>query len=363
MPKKKTTVKPLKWLACDLRDMIVDFILSAVQLFLYIYGGRGVGKTYTTQKTIIDYCLTNHKEFGLLVPTVEEKKTSMLKAWTEKVLLYEFTDWETKATSDYLYMRKNEEDDWQRVAYCIPLNKAGSFKKKSMSQVDFLIWDESVEIPGNMSMEKVLEDVLTAYHTIDRDENRVKLIMLSNFEAGDKRNMCLFDFFDVSIKDQQTENSIVESENKKAWHIPMADDIKEDPNNKFRRMIKGTKYGDKADGIFRTDYGNLLVYPEKTDKFLWSFALWIGELAIGLMLRDDGTIFCQRVDTHFIKDYCSRVYTVNDKQISQEIKFVPTQLIEYINDKIKNGKFKFVDEDSYFKVNEVLQFSGIELKI
>ena len=328
----------------DLRPLIADFLLSTSEHFIQLHGGRGSGKTYTTQKTLISYCLLNQKEFLLTVPTQNLKENGALKKWTAKVLGREFKGWQHKTTFDYLYMRRGEEEDWQRVGQCMALSKAEDDKINSdVYQVDFMIWDESMRInmtPGTADM--LIELFLFAYHTVDRDENRVKAIFLGN--ALNKLDP-LYQFFGVTIQDLKKPGIVKRSFNKASWYVPVPPDVEGDDSNVFRKTVEGTRYGDAAAGKFDMSYGFLVGDPG--DQIVTT-CYGIEFLSDGylLIMMSEGCMYIQECNQAFAKKYAQRLFTVRFKNATVDIPTIPPSLISAIRNALAAGRCKFVDEES-----------------
>lgn len=346
MPAKKEKPEILgeKCMKDEIRSMIADFLLSASEHFIQLHGGRGVGKTYTTQKTIISDCLMNGRQFILTVPTLKQKESGALKKWTSKVLDLEFPAWQRRTTFQYLYMRRCEEDDWQLVGQCQALSMAEQDKiDSSVHEVDWMVWDEAMKInldPGTADL--LLELFLAAYHTVDRDENRVKAVFLGN--ALNKLDP-LYGFFGVGIPDLKKPGLVKRTFNRVSWFVPMPPDLNDDPENAFRKMISGTKYGNVAAGQFDLSYGYLIGDPGQ-EPVTTCLGIEFTEDSYLLLMMSGRTVYIQACGKKFAETYAQKIYCVSFKDATRERRCVPRGVINTIRLALSAGCCKFVDEES-----------------
>lgn len=329
----------------ELRRDIAKFLLETKEHFIQLHSGRGPGKSYTTQKTIIDYCLVNNREFCFAVPTIKLKESGALKKWSAKVLANEFKYYQTKITSDYLFMRKNEDEDWQLVGHCIALSNADNDAKNDSSiyRVDWLVWDESARMKLDIAATELLIDLfLSLYQTIDRDENRVKAVFI-----GNKLNKIdpLYAFFGLTPSELNKTGAIKRTYNRVSWNVPVPPDIEDDPNNTFRQMIKGTRYGEISSGEFNLSYGELLGDPG--DQPITScYALEFTLDSYLLIMPCNGIIYVEACNKAFAELYATSWYTTLIKEATPRKPAAPYELINMIRQALNAGRFKCVDEES-----------------
>lgn len=344
MSKEKDEILGVGMLKNDIRALIRETILTASENFIQFHGGRDVGKSYTTQLTCLDYAIANHRELMLTVPTLRQRDDGALANWMAKVLDQQFPEWYVKRTTKALYMRKLEEDDWQRVATCWALSDAENQKTdSSVHATDFMIWDESMRINLDAgTADTLIELFLTAYHTVDREENRVKAIFLGN--ALNKTDP-LYQFFGVGISDLKKQGKIVRGFNKLSWYVPIPPDIKDNPDNKFRQMLRGTKYGDMADGKFDLNYGYLIGDPGD-NPVTTCLGVEFTESGYLLIMMSERTVYIQACEKEFAEKYATRIYTTNFKQATNDRPLVPQGVLTTVRLALAAGRCKFVDEES-----------------
>lgn len=328
----------------ELRGMIARTILESKEHFIQLHGGRGSGKTYTTQKTIIEYCLLNDCEFCFCVPTKKLKDSGQLKKWLSKVLYREFSVYQTKFTTEYFFMRRYETDDWQLVGRCLALSGADNDSKNDSSifRVKFMVWDESMRIKLDIHASEILIDLfLTAYHTIDRDENRVTALFLGN--ALNKLDP-VYEFFNVGVAELKKPGIIKRSFNKLSWYVPVPPDVEEETNT-FRQMVKGTRYGEIASGDFNLSYGDLIGDPGASPVSA-CYAIQFTDSGYLLIMPSCGKIYIESCEQDFAAKYATQWFTAVTKDATKNKQVIPIALINMIKQALAAGCCKFVDEES-----------------
>ena len=156
----------------------INKILPYQRNFNLINGERSIGKTYTTQKWVVGKCLEKHQQFVYLVRTQSEKKEGVLERAFEKVMTKEYPGVETAYTEET--MSANGEI----IGFCIAISESQKIKKRSFPNVYYIIFDEYMLEDSSRSNYvsgwKEPDLLLSIYHTIDREEDRVKVFMLGN---------------------------------------------------------------------------------------------------------------------------------------------------------------------------------------
>ena len=330
----------------ELRPEIAKFLLTQKEHFIQLYGGRGPGKSYTTQKTIIEHCLANNVEFCLTVPTKKLMDRGALKKWVRKVMFYEFPQLQTRYTTEYLYVRRNEEESWQLLGHCLALSGADEDSKNdsSLFNVQWLVWDEAMRQKLEASAAEILIDLfLTTYHTIDRDENRVTAIFLGN--ALNKLDP-LYALFGVTMGDLDKPGLIKRTFNRVSWNVPVPPDVENDDNNEFRKMVKGTRYGDIASGHFSLAYGDLIKEPAADETVNSVYAIEFTDDGYLLIMPANGVIYIEACNKEFAQKYAQKTYTAVLREARRDKTVVPMSLIMAIRKALSLGKCKFTDEES-----------------
>ena len=342
--KDKTELLGVDMLKAELRQRIAAFLMECNEKFIQLHGGRSVGKSYTTQKTVIADCLANNTEFMLAVPTQKLVDQGILRKWTAKVLANEFPAWQIHTTTQRLYMRRSEEDDWQPVGRAQALSMVEDAKNdSSVFTTAWIVWDEAMRVTLSPELaEGLIEMFLYLYHTVDRDENRVKAVFLGN--ALNKTDP-LYQFFGVDLSKLKKPGTVVRSYNRISWYVPVPEDLEDDPENTFRKMIKGTRYGDMAAGKFDMSYGYLIADPGEAP-VTSCYGIKFTEQGWLLVMMSDRCVYIQSCGPEWALKYAQRTYVVSYRDASKDAPTVPSGLLNTIRYALAAGCCKFVDEES-----------------
>jgi hypothetical protein len=224
----------------------INKILPYQRCFNLINGERSIGKSYTTQKFIIDRAIKKGQEFVYMVRTQDEKKHGIFSQAFSKVIGNEFKGYRITTTSELMVL---ETDGFEpmTLGYCLALTEAIKIKKKSFPNVKYLMFDEyMLEEKQNVSYVngwKEPDIFLSIYHTIDREEDRVICFLLGN-NTSFYNPYHLHPAFKIP-KVQKGE--IWYSENVLFQWATGSDELHEHKaKSKFIRMIDDTAYGEYA---------------------------------------------------------------------------------------------------------------------
>jgi hypothetical protein len=232
----------------------INEILSYQRNFNFINGPRSIGKTYTTLKHIIDNSIKRNKEFAYIVRTQDEKKNYILKKACDKVIHNEFSSYDFKFTHDKILINDTI------IGLCIALSEAVKIKKEGFPNIYNIIFDEYT-LEEKYSFQYINgwdepELFLSIYHTIDRDEDRVKCFLLGN-NTSFYNPYHLHPAFNIPFVPK---GKIWCSENVLFQNALIPQNVKEiKSKSKFSKMISNTNYGDFAnEGTFYDTHNNFI---------------------------------------------------------------------------------------------------------
>lgn len=251
-------------------------ILPYQRNFIFINGVRSIGKTYSWQLFILDYCLKNDMEFIYLVRTkFQIRQNKIFKAAFEKVLL-EFPNLIYEIKDDAItikYFTSDKKQQERILGRCISISGYREVKQMSFPNVKFIMFDEYM-IEGESTREYVdgfqePNRVLSIYHTIDRDEDRVIFIGLGN-NTTFYNPYHMHPAFNIPYTPQgglwMSENVLFQ------WASPSELLREEKSKTRFDRMIQGSLYGNYASkGDYVNDSANLV--EQRTKKSIYYFTL------------------------------------------------------------------------------------------
>lgn len=236
----------------------VKKLLPYQRNFIFVNGERSIGKTYSTLKFIISSCIKNSTEFVYIVRTQSEKKEGIFKQALQKVLTNEFKTLKTDINNDDFYIENNEIKI--QLGYCLALSEAPKIKLRSFPKVKYIIFDEyTLEEKQQRSYINGFKEpdlLLSIYHTIDREEDRVICFMLGN-NTSFYNPYHLHPAFNIPPTKR---NRIWCSKNVLFYWATSDNELKEKKSNcKFLEMINNTDYGKYAkDGEYIEDNYNFI---------------------------------------------------------------------------------------------------------
>lgn len=171
-------------------------LLGFDALIYMLCGGRGLGKTYGAKKKGIKDAIRKGEEFIYLRRTVEEIKAS--RATFFSAIQREFPNHDFRLDGNKgqitprLLQQKGEPDDkfekrkkrrqWQTVCHLVALSTAQNWKGADFPNVTWIVFDEFIiEKSSNVQyLRNEVEALINFLSTVDRNQDRVRLLMLSN---------------------------------------------------------------------------------------------------------------------------------------------------------------------------------------
>lgn len=235
----------------------ITHILPYQRPFNFVVGPRGVGKTYTTQKWLLKQAIEKGRECAYITRTVNEQNNGgLLNAWA-KVLQREYPEVEFKLDGNIIVC------DGEPCVRALALSQAAKLKRISFPNVWYILFDEyQLEQGTGDYLRGYLEPELfiMLYHTIDREENRVRCFLLGN-NTSYYNPYHMYAGFGLPKDPRELplegvwKNKVCTFENV----IPTSVLQSEKSKNVFLQALAGTRYGDYAtNGKYLDDkYTNL----------------------------------------------------------------------------------------------------------
>lgn len=226
-------------------------ILPYQRVFNFINAPRGIGKTYSMLKWLIGRGLAG-KQFVYIVRTQKEKESGVLQAALQKVLDREYPELEPIFSNDFGLV------DNRCFVMCLALSEAIQIKKRSFPDVHYIVFDEYTIEDGTGRYVNGFQEpelFINIYHTIDREENRVKCFFMGN-NTSYYNPYHLYPLFGLpgdikSVPDGsiwKNDISLIQRA------VPSEELIKKKAKNKFLTAAKKTRYGEYAvNGEYRDD--------------------------------------------------------------------------------------------------------------
>lgn len=234
-------------------------ILPFQRNFNLINGERSLGKTYTCQMFVLDKCIQKGLEFVYIVRTQDEKKNGVLEDGFKKVTSNEFKQYTFDYTNEDMFLLEEHAEsdvtEKRQIGYCIALSEAVKIKKRSFPNVKYMIFDEYMleekQAISYVNGWKEPDLLLSIYHTIDREEDRVICFMLGN-NTKFHNPYHLHKAFNIPPIEK---GGIWTSENVLFQYAVGSNELEvKKSKSKFLRMLDGTDYGTYAkDGNYVYD--------------------------------------------------------------------------------------------------------------
>ena len=149
-------------------------VLSFNSLINIIIGERGVGKSYTCKKHVINRFIKKNEQFVYLRRYKTELKSSVPKFFDDIIANNEFPEAKFKVKNNLFYIDDNI------AGYALPLSTANILKSTSFAQVKTIIFDEFIIDKGCYHyLQNEVEQFLDIIETIARLRD-VRVFMLGN---------------------------------------------------------------------------------------------------------------------------------------------------------------------------------------
>ena len=249
----------------------LDKVLSYNAFLNIIIGERGVGKTYSAKKYVINRWLKKRKQFVYIRRYETDLEASVGSTSDDKFfeqVKSEFPDHEFKINKSKkvrkLYIDNNV------CGYALPLSSADSLKSSTYENVDTIIYDEFMLKEGSSQhyLRNEPEIILDIVETVGRLRD-VKLFLLGNAISSTPPIMS---YFNVTLPYNSDIKLFKDG-------LILVNYIKNEPyrefkkSTKFGKLIEGTRYSRYAiDNEFLTD-SKSFIRKKSESKFYFIFTL------------------------------------------------------------------------------------------
>lgn len=330
-------------------------ILPYQRNFNLINGERSLGKTYTCQKYVLDKCLTKGLEFVYIVRTQTEKSKGILESGFKKVTQNEFKYTNFGYTTEDMFKVIELEDGTNekiQLGYCIALSEAAKIKKRSFPNVKYIIFDEyMLEEKQSISYVngwKEPELLLSIYHTIDREEDRVICFMLGN-NTKFHNPYHMHPAFNIPPIEK---GGIWTSENVLFQYAVGSVELKQHKTkSKFLRMLENTEYGKYAkDGDYVYDNYSFVEKMRTTARYYFTIEYNKQKFGVYNDLQNGVIYISDKVD-----ESCKLVYalTLEDhKENTLLTKSHNLTQLKWLANHYKLGNVRFVSMEIKMKAEK-----------
>lgn len=341
--------KQEKWLP-------LSWLLSYQRNFNLINGERSIGKTYTLQKFFINQGIKKKHEFIFLVRTtkqIEEKKV-FRKAF-EKIIANEFKDYIFEFTNTEMYLVNiisETERELILIGHCIALSEAVKMKNESFPRVKYMYFDEYMLEPKDQKQYVNGWDepdaLLSIYHTVDREEDRVIIFLLGN-NTSFYNPYHMHKAFHIPKVEK---GEIWCSENVLFYWATASEELQEQKSkSKFLRMIDGSNYGNYAkDGNYVGDNYSFVMTMQNPSRYC--FTLAYDNINYGVYLDNKlGLIFIS--DSYDQTNNLIYSLTLGDHKENTLLTRSKTNVnMKWLSSNFKNGNVRFTSMEVRVRIEK-----------
>lgn len=332
-------------------------ILPYQRNFNLINGERSIGKTFTCQDYILDRCIKYGEEFVYITRTAKEKESGALEDAFKKIVM-KFYPEDIEYTTEIMTITEEEEtEDIKRtLGYCIALSEAAKVKKKSYPRVRWLLFDEyMLEKKQNMQYVNGWREpdlLLSIYHTIDREEDRVICFLLGN-NTSFFNPYHMHKAFDIP---EVKRGEIWTSENVLFQWATGTEELKKDKEkSKFLRMLNGTSYGRYAkEGDYIDDNHNFI--KPMSERTNYMFTVQCDENTFGVYSNyNEGVAYISdKFDPSCKITFALTVGDHQENTMLTDCKAFPQ--LKWLSNEFKKGNVRFVSMEVKTKAERMVNF-------
>ena len=261
-------------------------ILSRNAMINMIIGARGLGKTYGAKLRVIKAAIRKREQFIYLRRyTTELESRHTFFADIERHNAFPNYDFRVQGMEAHMAPKSTRDEknrEWQTIGFFVALSTAQKLKSKSYPLVTTMIFDEFILEKGALHyLPNEVDAFLNLYSTVDRWEDRVRVLMLANSVSIMAPYFSKWDITPDMAADG--ERAIRE------WHkfgggfgvahFPEAAQFRaEAERTRFGRFVSNTAYGDFAmTNRFADNHDNLIGSKTRQASYVGTIKVASGE--------------------------------------------------------------------------------------
>lgn len=335
-------------------------LMTRNAMFNFVVGGRGTGKTFDSKRYRIRHFLKTGRQFIYLrryKTELEDKDTFFGDIIREGY----FPGYEFKVDGMRGYVRSAVPEDtkpedappWRLMCFFVTLSTALTKKSVPYPLVDFIIFDEFIIDKGNLHyLPDELKQFQDFYNTVDRFEDRVKVMFLAN--AVSIMNPY---FIGLNLHPRKGARFT-----KAANGYIMIEMVSSDrfrafvDSTRFGQMIKGTSYYDYAvSNTFHDDSDVMVKQKSDAALFRWAFSFDGREIGIWTDFQEGVYYVCAKVPPNAM---CF-VLTKDDMQPNLMMVEKSSPVLRVLKRYYMYGCVYFDSAQTRGFFNELLEYMGV----
>jgi len=258
----------------------INTILRRNAVISVCCGGRGIGKSYSAKVRLVRDWIDKGWQF-VYVRRYRDDLASFKTFFGD--IAHEFPEWEFEVKDGKARGRRaGTEDPWETLGYGVALSVSHKLKSASFPKVHWMLFDEFIAPPESRYVSNELTVFYELYSTLDRYQDRVRVIMLANAIALDNPYFNNWGFVANTEYERYGGNFVV-------CHYPKAE--------AFNNHILKSKFG-KFIANNAVEYANYAMgnqFGDRSDAFIMpvpkgsrpSLAIRTPEIEITLYYSDD----------------------------------------------------------------------------
>ena len=310
-------------------------VMSRNAIFNMIVGGRGIGKSYGAKVREVRRALRSNWQFIYMRRFREELKASAASFFAD--IAHEFPGWEFKQVGDKALARiAGSDDEWKHIGYFLALSVSKNFTSVSYPNVKTIIFDEFIADPAKIG-QKYLNDEWTVlmnfYVTVDRYQERVKVIMLANAISIDNPYFLTLDHVPDGREWYTYKDGMI------VIQYPKSEDFNNATmQTRFGKMIADTEYAKFAvNNEFKDAHGRLVVRKSERSRYFYTLVTRKGTFSLWFD-TETGNMYAQSK-----RPKNEEMYTVDPTRISEDSEF-----LTFSDKKIAHPRTLFRQGKMYF---------------
>lgn len=239
--------------------------------FIFINSERSIGKTYSTQKMLIEQFMKNKYKFVYVTRGQDQSEHGVMEKAFSKMLAQEFP------RLDVSYNKNMMSINGIVAGYSVALTAVTKLKNTNFDGIKYMMFDEYIidyrDIKDYIGGLKEPEILLNIYHTIDREADNVICFFLAN-TISYYNPYHLYKAFGLPTK-KPGKNTIWKNEFVIYHHTEATAELKKiKSKSKFLRMIENTDYYSYANsGEFFQDNENFVRKRMVNDRNIFNITL------------------------------------------------------------------------------------------
>lgn len=246
----------------------VNKTLSHNCLLNFIVGQRGVGKTFSCKKRVINNFLKKGEQFIYLRRYDTELKKDMIERFFDDVMDW-YPDTEFKVSKGCFYI------DGHLAGYYIPLSKSAQYKSVPFPLVSMIIYDEFIIDQGLI---RYLPNEVTSFNEFYSTVARLRDVTVFFLSNAITFTNPYFLYFDLKLQQGQT---IVKKGDILLELVANDEYAEKASTTRFGKIIAGTEYGKYAiQNEFLRDTETFI--EKMPESCIYLFTLKAGERSFGV---------------------------------------------------------------------------------